>query len=143
MHIPKIFPVNSMHASAPRCTLWSAKENRRGDGATYVVGWRNLALVNWHNCTTRRCHSSLIRTRPCNRHSRWQSNTKPRYKPPEDHAGNAPGESLDCSSDSKNNCATEESTPTADRVADTPGSERSDCGASKRGERAATWKRIF
>ena len=47
---PKIFPVNSMHASAPRCTLWSAMVGFWGDGATYMVGRRNLALVDRHNC---------------------------------------------------------------------------------------------
>jgi len=52
---PKMFPVNSIHASAPRCTLASARDFRE-DREAYVVGWRNLALVDWHNRTVPQHH---------------------------------------------------------------------------------------
>jgi len=56
---PKMFPVNSMHASAPRYTLRSAKKECQEDVDTYVVGRRYLALVDRHNRPGPRHHSSV------------------------------------------------------------------------------------
>ena len=55
---PKMFPVNSIHASAPRCTHELVKEGYQKDGNAYVVGRRNLALVDGYNCPGHQHHSS-------------------------------------------------------------------------------------
>jgi hypothetical protein len=47
---PKMFPVNSIQASAPRCAPESVTEDRQEYWDAYVVGRRNLALVDRHNC---------------------------------------------------------------------------------------------
>ena len=103
---PKTFPVNSIQASAPRFILGSVKEGLLGRWGPYVVGWRNLTLVDWYNRPGHQHHSSGA-GETCGGHSRQQPNAEPGDEPPDYHAGDTPGEGLDCPSKSENHRASE------------------------------------
>lgn len=60
---PKMFPVNSIHASAPRFNPGLVKEGLSERCSTYVIRWRNLALIDRYNRPGCQHYSSGARVR--------------------------------------------------------------------------------